>query len=76
MTSTTSTAAPARGRKGEEGSGAAGPDPLAAALAEYLVHLEVERGLIEHTVSAYRRDLRRYAAYLAGSGVHGLDDVD
>jgi integrase/recombinase XerD len=76
MTSTTSTAAPAQDREGGEGSTGAGADPITAALAEYLVHLEVERGLSEHTVAAYRRDLRRYAAYLAASGVHRLDDVD
>jgi integrase/recombinase XerD len=47
-----------------------------AALAEYLVHLEVERGLSQHTVAAYRRDLQRYAAYLEACGVVRLDDVD
>jgi integrase/recombinase XerD len=32
----------------------------------------VERGLADNTLKSYRRDLRRYAAYLAGTGV---DDV-
>ena len=46
------------------------------ALADYLVHLEVERGLSGHTVAAYRRDLRRYAAFLEASGVRSLEEVD
>ncbi|OYO22104.1 site-specific tyrosine recombinase XerD [Enemella dayhoffiae] len=36
---------------------------------DYLAHLTVERGLSEHTVSGYRRDLTRYAEFLAGRGV-------
>jgi integrase/recombinase XerD len=35
----------------------------------YLDHLTVERGVSRHTVAAYRRDLHRYAAYLAELGV-------
>lgn len=35
----------------------------------YLDHLTVERGMSRHTVAAYRRDLTRYAEYLAGLGV-------
>jgi integrase/recombinase XerD len=35
----------------------------------YCDHLAVERGVSGHTVSAYRRDLRRYAEHLAGTGV-------
>ncbi|HKX14631.1 MAG TPA: site-specific tyrosine recombinase XerD [Propionibacteriaceae bacterium] len=31
----------------------------------YLDHLTVERGMSRHTVAAYRRDLLRYAGYLA-----------
>jgi integrase/recombinase XerD len=38
-------------------------------VAEYLSHLAVERGLAENTLASYRRDLRRYAAYLDGRGV-------
>jgi len=47
----------------------------AVALEEYLAHLGVERGLSEHTLSAYRRDLRRYAAFLEARGVGDLDQV-
>jgi len=41
----------------------------------YLDHLTVERGVSTHTASAYRRDLRRYAAFLAGQGVTELDRI-
>jgi integrase/recombinase XerD len=46
----------------------------------YLDHLTVERGLSANTLSAYRRDLRRYAAFLAGRdidsiGESGAEDV-
>ncbi|QOR72368.1 site-specific tyrosine recombinase XerD [Ruania alkalisoli] len=40
------------------------PAPFQAELREYLAHLGVERGLSEHTLAAYRRDLTRYAAFL------------
>ncbi|HLV03017.1 site-specific tyrosine recombinase XerD [uncultured Georgenia sp.] len=51
------------------------PAELEQALEEYLAHLAVERGLSEHTLAAYRRDLRRYAAYLRDRGRERLDDV-
>lgn len=56
------------------------PRPAAAALLqrplrEYLAHLQVERGLSEHTLGAYRRDLTRYAAYLAGRDHAHLGEV-
>jgi integrase/recombinase XerD len=35
----------------------------------------VERGLAAHTLQAYRRDLRRYAAALAAAGRAGLDEA-
>jgi len=35
-------------------------------VSTYLDHLTVERGMSRHTVAAYRRDLTRYAEYLAG----------
>lgn len=41
----------------------------------YLRHVAVERGLSRHTVAAYRRDLARYRAYLAGRGVDELNTV-
>jgi len=41
----------------------------------YLAHVAVERGLSPNTVAAYRRDLDRYAAFLASHGVEDLADV-
>jgi integrase/recombinase XerD len=41
----------------------------------YLDHLAVERGLSQNTLSSYRRDLRRYAAFLEANGVSGIADV-
>jgi len=41
----------------------------------YLDHLAVERGLSRNTLSSYRRDLARYAEYLAAQGRSSLDDV-
>ncbi|HSU35125.1 MAG TPA: site-specific tyrosine recombinase XerD [Propionibacteriaceae bacterium] len=42
---------------------------MVAAVQSYLDHLVVERGLSAHTIGAYRRDLHRYADYLAERGV-------
>ncbi|HEU4909449.1 MAG TPA: site-specific integrase, partial [Propionibacteriaceae bacterium] len=42
----------------------------------YLDHLTVERGMSRHTVAAYRRDLTRYADYLAGLGVTDPHQVE
>ncbi|WP_106847764.1 site-specific tyrosine recombinase XerD [Blastococcus sp. Marseille-P5729] len=41
----------------------------------YLDHLAVERGLASNTLAAYRRDLERYTAWLAGRGRSRLTDV-
>jgi len=45
------------------------------AVRSYLDHLVVERGLADNTLKSYRRDLRRYVAWLAAHGVEGLDGV-
>ncbi|HMD92643.1 MAG TPA: site-specific tyrosine recombinase XerD [Trebonia sp.] len=42
---------------------------------EYLQYLVVERGLAANTVESYRRDLRRYAEFLAARGTSDLGDV-
>ncbi len=49
-------------------------DPRTA-LRTYLDHLAVERGLAANTLSSYRRDLRRYDAFLAEAGIDDLDAV-
>ena len=51
------------------------PRRLERALEEYLAHLAVERGLSEHTLAAYRRDLRRYLDHLAAQGRRSLEEV-
>ncbi len=54
----------------------AGPSPLQRAVRTYLDHLLVERGLAENTLKSYRRDLRRYVAFLTARGVEDLGAVD
>lgn len=49
--------------------------PIGKHLAVYLQHLAVERGMAKNTVSAYRRDLYRYASYLHAQQVHNPDQV-
>ncbi len=51
------------------------PQTLRRPLRQYLAHLSVERGLSEHTLSAYTRDLNRYIEYLAARGVVSLAEV-
>jgi integrase/recombinase XerD len=49
--------------------------PVADVARAYLDHLVVERGAADNTLRSYRRDLRRYADFLAGRGVRSLSEV-
>ena len=71
-----STVTPAPERAGaEQAQSAAGAETavrprnaIDRAVVDYLQHMGVERGLAANTLSAYRRDLSRYANYLAACG--------
>ena len=49
---------------------------LDRALDAYLRHVTIERGLSEHTVAAYRRDLAGYVGWLTEQGVDSTDAID
>ena len=49
---------------------------LASEAERYLDHLSVERGLSGNTLDAYRRDLRRYVAFLSHRDVEEPEAVD
>jgi integrase/recombinase XerD len=51
------------------------PTPLSRAVAVYLDHLRVERGLAANTLAAYRRDLDRYLAFADSRGIHDPAEV-
>jgi len=48
---------------------------LSRAASGYLDHIAIERGLSQHTVSAYRRDLERYVSWCVERGITRVDDV-
>jgi integrase/recombinase XerD len=48
---------------------------LARALDSYLRHVTIERGLSEHTVAAYRRDLDGYVTWLTDAGISETSEV-
>ncbi len=51
------------------GGGPAATTEVVRAVRSYLDHLVVERGLADNTLTSYRRDLRRYVAFLGGRGI-------
>lgn len=48
---------------------------LERAVDAYARHISIERGLSEHTVAAYRRDLSGYVGWLRTQGVTETEDV-
>nr|WP_314842828.1 site-specific tyrosine recombinase XerD [uncultured Microbacterium sp.] len=48
---------------------------LASALDSYLRHVTIERGLSEHTIAAYRRDLGGYLEWLADDGIDDTSEI-
>jgi len=50
--------------------------PLDRATETYLRHIAIERGLSQHTLSAYRRDLGTFASWLAAAPVVESDGAD
>jgi integrase/recombinase XerD len=51
-------------------------DTVAVQGQRYLDHLTVERGLSDHTLKAYRRDLLRYVSFLSGRGITEVNEVE
>jgi integrase/recombinase XerD len=54
---------------------AAAEDALRTDAERFLDHLTVERGLSTNTLQAYRRDLRRYLAFLSSWGIRDVPGV-
>jgi integrase/recombinase XerD len=50
--------------------------PLERAVETYLRHVAIERGLSQHTLSAYRRDLAVFTSWLAAAPVVDSDGAD
>ncbi|MFC7927347.1 site-specific tyrosine recombinase XerD [Microbacterium laevaniformans] len=48
---------------------------LERAVDAYLRHITIERGLSEHTIAAYRRDLEGYREWLAAAGVEDTSAI-
>ena len=48
---------------------------LTAASRAFLTHLKVERGLAANTLTAYRRDIARFMAYLADEGCAEVAEI-
>lgn len=48
---------------------------LAGLIDSYLRHLTIERGMAKNTISAYRADLARYAAFLESKGIDSPEKI-
>jgi len=53
----------------------ADPAALASAVAGFLDHASVERGLSPRTIDAYGRDLARFTRFLSGAGVSRVEAI-
>jgi len=51
------------------------PAAIDRGITDYLQHMGVERGLAANTMAAYRRDLTRYARYLAAAGCTRPEEI-
>ncbi|OJU41354.1 MAG: site-specific tyrosine recombinase XerD [Microbacterium sp. 69-10] len=49
--------------------------PLHRALNAYLRHITIERGLSEHSIAAYRRDLNAYVDWLRERGIEATEGI-
>lgn len=54
----------------------ASPFGIDQQVSDYLDHLAVERSLSANTLSAYRRDLRRYVEFCVEAGITSTSDID
>ena len=49
--------------------------PFAGFLMEYVAHLSVERGMSDHTLKTYKRNLNQYLLFLDGQDITSLNAV-
>ncbi|TAP40595.1 site-specific tyrosine recombinase XerD [Arthrobacter sp. S39] len=75
MTADTAAEAPAAPVPDEPAKPARPRTAIDYAITGYLQHMGVERGLALNTLAAYRRDLTRYASYLAAAGCESPPQV-
>ena len=52
------------------------PKRLSLNIKSYLNFVDIEKGLADNTESSYRRDLSRYAEFLADKNIIDFDSVD
>lgn len=45
-------------------------------LAEYLVHIKIERDLAENSIKSYQRDIQQYIQFLEEQGIYDWNKVD
>ena len=45
-------------------------------LEEYLNFIQIEKGLSNNTIGAYRRDLKKYKDYLEDNKISHIDFID